>query len=153
MEEILLNSLKKYLNTISITGYMNDKELTKLLFLVMIYDLTYNDFRDKITEESYKDINSAIYYISGSSCLFSYPDFCNSNKMNTLHLGSITEISHIVRVNKELIDRYKKETDSILDKQNKEIESFESRINTTMTDFNERMDNSDEIMVYVDKDK
>lgn len=153
MEEILLNSLKKYLNTISITGYMNDKELTKLLFLVMIYDFTYNDFRGKITKESYEDINSAIYCILGSSCLFSYPDFYNSNKMNTLHLGSITEMSHIIRVNEELIDRYKKEIDSILDKQNKEIESFESKINTTMTDFNERMDNSDEIMVYVNKDK
>lgn len=103
MDEVLYNSLLKYFDTLSSTGYVSYEDVDKLLLLVIIQEFVYNDFRGFITEDDYREIEKFLYKIFGTSCLVPYPNYCNDYTMNKLHLGDISELSHRVDVNESNI--------------------------------------------------
>ena len=103
MDDILYNSLFKYFDTLSSTGYVSYKDVDKLLLLTIIQEFIYNDFRGFITEDDYREIEKFLYRIFGTSCLIPYPNYCNSYTMNKLHLGDISELSHRVDINENKI--------------------------------------------------
>lgn len=103
MDDILYNSLFKYFDTLSSTGYVSYKDVDKLLLLTIIQEFIYNDFRGFITEDDYREIEKFLYRIFGTSCLIPYPNYCNNYTMNKLHLGDISELSHRVDINESKI--------------------------------------------------
>lgn len=104
MDDVLYNSILKYFNTLSYTGYINYDDVDKLLLLVIIEEFIYNDFRGFITENDYREIEKFLYKIFGTSCLIPYPSYCNNYTMNKLHLGDISELSHRVSINEDNIE-------------------------------------------------
>lgn len=107
MDNIVYNALIKYFSTLENLGYIKDKDVNKVIFLCLIEEFIYNDFRGCINEQDYRDIERALYKIFGTSCLVPYPNFCSSNGMNNLHLGDISELSHRVQKTEEEIKNIK----------------------------------------------
>lgn len=103
MDNILYNAILNYFTKLSELGYVNYKDVDKLLLLVTIQEFIYNDFRGFITEDDYREIEKCLYKIFGTSCLVPYPNYCANYTMNKLHLGDISELSHRVEVNEDNI--------------------------------------------------
>lgn len=104
MDEIVYNSIVRYFSTLSNLGYVSYEDVNSLLFLTAIQEFIYKDFRGFINEDDYREIEKALYKVFGTSCLVSYPEYCNNADMNKLHLGDISELAHRVEVNEENIE-------------------------------------------------
>ena len=75
MDKVLNESLTRYFNVLSKLGYMSYSEVDKLLVLIFIYDLLESDCKSLITEEEYRILDSALYYLYGTTCLIPYPEY------------------------------------------------------------------------------
>lgn len=104
MDNVVYESIKRYFTSLSMFGYKSYEDTYKLLYIISIRDFIYNDFRGLITEDNYRIIGRSLYNVFGTTCLLPYPQFCKSKGMNNLHLGSITELVHMVQHAQELID-------------------------------------------------
>lgn len=76
MEEIIYNAIREYFKTLEYTGYLNYREVYKILTLLTIQDIADSDANGLITDKDYKLFDEMISCIMGSSCLFPY-ESCN----------------------------------------------------------------------------
>lgn len=70
----LYNSLEKYFNVISRTGYKSYDQVLNLIVLIFIEELMTGPLSYYITEEDYKHISNAMYCMYGT-CLIPYPTY------------------------------------------------------------------------------
>ena len=109
MDDLLYNTYLKYFTKLSNVGYGSDVDLKKIIFYTFIYELV-NTTSIVISEKDYKEIETALYCIYGTSCLIPYPNYCKNSMY--LHLGDITELaSRVVKAEKE-IEYMKEHTDA-----------------------------------------
>lgn len=73
MDEILYNTLNKYFDTLSVTGYIKDPTVFKILVLQYIQEITTNEFRYFITNKDIKLMQDLLYQLFGSTCEISFP--------------------------------------------------------------------------------
>ena len=105
------DSLLSYFDTLRKFGYMNNKEVEKLLIFIYIEELVTGELREFITEADYRDIENALYCLYGSSCLIPYPELSNSDSIwhrtdSSILLPRITE-DNIVRFSEDDRVRFK----------------------------------------------
>lgn len=72
---ILCNSLDKYFNILSKTGYKSYNSVNKIIVLLAIDTLLRTELSYYITEDDYKSITNVIYCILGSECMFEMPSY------------------------------------------------------------------------------
>lgn len=84
MKTLLKDSLSRYFNSLSNSGYINHEEVDKLLILTFIQELLDSDCREFITADEYLNIHKALYCLCGQTCLISYPEY-KSNTTVTLN--------------------------------------------------------------------
>lgn len=104
-------SLSSYFDALGKFGYMNDKEVEKLLMFIFIEELVTGELREFITEADYRDIEKALYCLYGSSCLIPYPDLANADSIwhrtdSSILLPRITE-DNIIRFSEDDRMRFK----------------------------------------------
>ena len=137
MDNVVYESIKRYFTSLSMFGYKSYNDTYKLLYIISIRDFIYNDFRGLITEDDYRIIERSLYNVFGTTCLLPYPQFCKSKGMNNLHLGSITELSHMVQRTQELFEQYKQDISGTVDTYeqnvNKKIDTLETTIDEYKT--------------------
>lgn len=78
---ITIDTLNKYFNLLSKTGYVKSKEVNKVIILTFLSRLL-NDFSEYITEEDYNDIIKSVYCLS--DCLIRLPKY-NVFKDSIIH--------------------------------------------------------------------
>lgn len=78
---ITIDTLNKYFDILSKTGYIKSKEVNKVIILTFLSRLL-NDFYEYITEEDYNDIIKSIYCLS--DCLIRLPKY-NVFKDSLIH--------------------------------------------------------------------
>ena len=78
---ITIDTLNKYFDILSKTGYVKSKEVNKVIILTFLSRLL-NDFYEYITEEDYNDIIKSIYCLS--DCLIRLPKY-NVFKDSIIH--------------------------------------------------------------------
>lgn len=96
MDNIVYDSLTKYFNTLSLTGYVSDKKMYDVLFLTMIRKIVYQYFPSRVSKEDYTSIERALYNIFGNSYLIPYPQFTDLYVMNKLYLEDTTDFLNSV---------------------------------------------------------
>ena len=69
---ITVDTLNKYFDILSKAGYVNSKEVNKVIILIFLSRLL-NDFSEYITEEDYNDIIKSVYCLS--DCLIRLPKY------------------------------------------------------------------------------
>lgn len=145
MDNVVYESIKRYFTSLSMFGYKSYNDTYKLLYIISIRDFIYNDFRGLITEDDYRIIGKSLYNVFGTTCLLPYPQFCKSKGMNNLHLGSITELAHMVQRTQELFEQYKQDISGTVDtyEQNvdKKIDTLETTIDEYKTSTDQTIDN------------
>lgn len=78
---ITIDTLNKYFDILSKTGYVKSKEVNKVIILTFLSRLL-NDFYEYITEEDYNNIIKSIYCLS--DCLIRLPKY-NVFKDSLIH--------------------------------------------------------------------
>ena len=78
---ITIDTLNKYFDILSKAGYVNSKEVNKVIILTFLSRLL-NDFSEYITEEDYNDIIKSVYCLS--DCLIRLPKY-NVFKDSLIH--------------------------------------------------------------------
>lgn len=78
---ITIDTLNKYFDILSKTGYVKNKEINKVIILIFLSRLL-NDFSEYITEEDYNDIIKSVYCLS--DCLIRLPKY-NVFKDSLIH--------------------------------------------------------------------
>lgn len=135
MDDIVYESLKRYFVSLSMFGYKSYSDTYKLLYVMSIRDFIYNDFRGLITEDDYRIIERSLYSVLGTTCLLPYPQFCKSKGMNKLHLGSITELAHMVQHTQELFNQHKQEISGIVDTYEQNVDKKIDTLETTIDEY------------------
>lgn len=141
MNDIVYDSLIKYFNTLSLTGYIKDKKIYDVLFLVIICKMVYQYFPSRVSKEDYASIEKALYNIFGNSYLIPYPQFVNLYNMNQLHLEDVTDFLDSVD---HRIDSYKRDVNQIMANY---MDSIDGDINTIKNTEVLKSEDSDEIEV------
>lgn len=81
----IYNSLTRYFTRLSQIGYVNYKEVEKLLVFLYIQEILEGNSGVESSEEDLNIMHRALYCLYGNSCLFPYTesplisDFINSN--------------------------------------------------------------------------
>lgn len=78
MEEttkVTLEALNRYFNTLAKFGYKNYNSVNKLIVLTFLEELLSQENSVFVTEEDYNDIISAIYNLSGTTCMIDFPEY------------------------------------------------------------------------------
>lgn len=135
MDNIVYNSIKRYFNALSVLGYKSYNDTYKLLYVISIRDFVYNDFMGMITEDDYRIIERSLYNVFGTTCLLPYPQFCKSKGMNKLHLGSVTELAHMVQHTQELFEQYKQDISDIVNTYEQTVGNKITGLETTIDDY------------------
>ena len=78
---ITVDTLNKYFDILSKTGYVKSKEVNKVIILTFLSRLL-NDFSEQITEDDYNDIIKSVYCLS--DCLIRLPKY-NVFKDSIIH--------------------------------------------------------------------
>ena len=78
---ITVDTLNKYFDILSKSGYVKNKEVNKIIILTFLSRLL-NDFSEYITEEDYSDIIKSVYCLS--DCLIRLPKY-NIFKDSLIH--------------------------------------------------------------------
>lgn len=120
MYDEVYNSLFKYFNTLSSTGYIKDDNVYKLIYIIAIVKITNEYFPGYVTQEDYKEIENSLYNLFGTSYLIPYPKLKNSTDMNKLHLNDATDLINALNYQ--------------IEKQNKEFDKFKHGINEELYD-------------------
>ena len=76
MDKLLYNTLVRYFNTLSYTGYVKDATVFKILVIQFIQELFTNEFKYYITKEDIVLMKELLYQFIGSTCEISFPDYC-----------------------------------------------------------------------------
>ena len=135
MDNVVYESIKRYFTSLSMFGYKSYNDIYKLLYIISIRDFIYNDFRGLITEDDYRIIGRSLYNVFGTTCLLPYPQFCKSKGMNNLHLGSITELSHMVQRTQELFEQYKQDISGTVDTYEQNVDKKIDTLETTIDEY------------------
>lgn len=135
MDNIVYNSIKRYFNALSVLGYKSYSDTYKLLYVISIRDFVYNDFMGMITEDDYRIIERSLYNVFGTTCLLPYPQFCKSKGMNKLHLGSVTELAHMVQHTQELFEQYKQDIGNTVNTYEQNVDNKITGLETTIDDY------------------
>lgn len=135
MDNVVYESIKRYFTSLSMFGYKSYNDTYKLLYIISIRDFIYNDFRGLITEDDYRIIERSLYNVFGTTCLLPYPQFCKSKGMNNLHLGSITELSHMVQRTQELFEQYKQDISGTVDTYEQNVDKKIDTLETTIDEY------------------
>ena len=135
MDNVVYESIKRYFTSLSMFGYKSYNDTYKLLYIISIRDFIYNDFRGLITEDDYRIIGSSLYNVFGTTCLLPYPQFCKSKGMNNLHLGSITELAHMVQRTQELFEQYKQDISGTVDTYEQNVDKKIDTLETTIDEY------------------
>lgn len=80
MDNLLYDCCLKYFTCLSDFGYRDEEDVKKLLFYVFIQELV-NSPSLSISETDFNICKNALYSICGTSCLFSYPEYCSNHKL------------------------------------------------------------------------
>ena len=91
MERIVYNTLCNYFHTLSLKGYMPNKDSQKALVLSFYWDYIYNQPGHILSRKEFMLIEKALNCLYGSTCLTPYPDYL---KMGKLRLGQMEEINY-----------------------------------------------------------
>lgn len=135
MDNVVYESIKRYFTSLSMFGYKSYNDTYKLLYIISIRDFIYNDFRGLITEDDYRIIGRSLYNVFGTTCLLPYPQFCKSKGMNNLHLGSITELAHMVQRTQELFEQYKQDISGTVDTYEQNVDKKIDTLETTIDNY------------------
>ena len=135
MDNVVYESIKRYFTSLSMFGYKSYNDTYKLLYIISIRDFIYNDFRGLITEDDYRIIGRSLYNVFGTTCLLPYPQFCKSKGMNNLHLGSITELAHMVQRTQELFEQYKQDISGTVDTYEQNVDKKIDTLETTIDEY------------------
>lgn len=135
MDNVVYESIKRYFTSLSMFGYKSYNDTYKLLYIISIRDFIYNDFRGLITEDDYRIIGKSLYNVFGTTCLLPYPQFCKSKGMNNLHLGSITELAHMVQRTQELFEQYKQDISGTVDTYEQNVDKKIDTLETTIDEY------------------
>lgn len=135
MNNVVYESIKRYFTSLSMFGYKSYNDTYKLLYIISIRDFIYNDFRELITEDDYRIIGRSLYNVFGTTCLLPYPQFCKSKGMNNLHLGSITELAHMVQRTQELFEQYKQDISGTVDTYEQNVDKKIDTLETTIDEY------------------
>lgn len=93
MDNIIINALATYYDTLCKLGYVSYKDVYKLLVLCFYGNFVYHDTNALLSREDYREIEKALNCLYGTTCLIPYPDYL---KVGKLHLGEITELAQRV---------------------------------------------------------
>ena len=74
LDELTFEALERYFNVLEKTGYVNEKDVNKLLLLMFIQEVL-NEYAYYITEEDYNLINKILVCLFGSSCLIPFMQY------------------------------------------------------------------------------
>lgn len=85
----MYNAIDHYYRALGMTGYYRYADVRKLLVLIFYYHFIYDDFRGYIQEKDYKDIETALNCLFGTTCLIPYMDYL---KMGKLRIGDMAEL-------------------------------------------------------------
>ena len=135
MDNVVYESIKRYFTSLSMFGYKSYNDTYKLLYIISIRDFIYNDFRGLITEDDYRIIGRSLYNVFGTTCLLPYPQFCKSKGMNNLHLGSITELAHMVQRTQELFEQHKQDISGTVDTYEQNVDKKIDTLETTIDEY------------------
>lgn len=135
MDNVVYESIKRYFTSLSMFGYKSYNDTYKLLYIISIRDFIYNDFGGLITEDDYRIIGRSLYNVFGTTCLLPYPQFCKSKGMNNLHLGSITELAHMVQRTQELFEQYKQDISGTVDTYEQNVDKKINTLETTIDEY------------------
>ena len=135
MDNVVYESIKRYFTSLSMFGYKSYNDTYKLLYIISIRYFIYNDFIGLITEDDYRIIGRSLYNVFGTTCLLPYPQFCKSKGMNNLHLGSITELSHMVQRTQELFEQYKQDISGTVDTYEQNVDKKIDTLETTIDEY------------------
>ena len=135
MDNVVYESIKRYFTSLSMFGYKSYNDTYKLLYIISIRDFIYNDFRGLITEDDYRIIGRSLYNVFGTTCLLPYPQFCKSKGMNDLHLGSITELAHMVQRTQGLFEQYKQDISGTVDTYEQNVDKKIDTLETTIDEY------------------
>ena len=135
MDNVVYESIKRYFTSLSMFGYKSYNDTYKLLYIISIRDFIYNDFRGLITEDDYRIIGRSLYNVFGTTCLLPYPQFCKSKGMNNLHLGSITELAHMVQRTQGLFEQYKQDISGTVDTYEQNVDKKIDTLETTIDEY------------------
>lgn len=120
MLELTYDSISRYFSALSTFGYFKYYDVSKLLLLLCVEDLAYNDFYGYFTEDDYRTIERVLSSIFCTTCIIPYPKY--TKQMNNLFLGSITELAYRQKKTEEELASYQEQTDnSILEIQNTKV--------------------------------
>lgn len=78
MKSLVNVSLKRYFDSLSILGYVNNKEVDKLIVLMFIQELLDGECKEYIEEYDYMIIHKVLYCLYGSTCLIPYPEYISN---------------------------------------------------------------------------
>lgn len=120
MLELTYDSISRYFSALSTFGYFKYYDVSKLLLLLCVEDLAYNDFYGYFTEDDYRTIERVLSSIFCTTCIIPYPKY--TKQMNNLFLGSITELAYRQKKTERELASYQEQTDnSILEIQNTKV--------------------------------
>lgn len=74
MDELLYESLRRYFTGLENTGYRKQRDVDRLLILIMIIELLCGELFCFIDEDDKKVIDKALSCLYGSNCLIPYPN-------------------------------------------------------------------------------
>ena len=120
MLELTYDSISRYFSALSTFGYFKYYDVSKLLLLLCVEDLAYNDFYGYFTEDDYRTIERVLSSIFCTTCIIPYPKY--TKQMNNLFLGSINELAYRQKKTERELASYQEQTDnSILEIQNTKV--------------------------------
>lgn len=73
LTEYSYNSICNYFKSLQTFGYRTYEDVFKLLVLLYIEELENGCYQSFLTEDDKKTLNSMLYCIYGTSCIFPYP--------------------------------------------------------------------------------
>lgn len=71
-------ALDRYFNSLFKFGYVNYKDVYKILALISLQDILYS-FQEYVSDKDYISIINSIYCLSGSTCFIRYPEYINDD--------------------------------------------------------------------------
>lgn len=89
MDLFIYNAINHYFKVLEVTGYYKIKDVRKLLVLIFLYSLLFEDYRGKVSEKDYSIFDKALECLYGTTCLIPYTDYL---KMGKLKLGEWAEL-------------------------------------------------------------
>lgn len=75
ISKVASDSVNRYFDILTKVGYKNYTDVGNLLILTFLEEILSSNYNEYITEEDYNTIVSAIYTLSGNSCMIDFPNY------------------------------------------------------------------------------